>query len=36
MVILIVIQVTRFARFMNEVWRETRRLRRTLAGPVEE
>jgi hypothetical protein len=40
MVTLIIIHVaTRLARFANEVgeaWRETQRLRRTLAGPIEE
>ena len=40
MVTLIIIHVaTRLARFGSEVgetWRETQRLRRTLAGPIEE
>jgi hypothetical protein len=40
MVTLIIIHLaTRFARFANEVgeaWRETQRLRRSLAGPIEE
>jgi hypothetical protein len=40
MITLIIIQLaTRLARFGNEVsetWRETQRLRRTLAGPMEE
>ena len=40
MIMLIIIQLaTRLARFGNEVletWRETQRLRRTLAGPMEE
>ena len=40
MVTLIIIHVaTKLARFGNKVseaWRETQRLRRTLAGPVEE
>jgi hypothetical protein len=40
MVTLIIIHLaTRLARFGNEVgetWRETQRLRRTLAGPIEE
>ena len=40
MVTLIIIHLaTRFARFAGEVgeaWRETQRLRRTLAGPTEE
>ena len=40
MITLIIIQLaTRLARFGNEVretWRETQRLRRTLAGPTEE
>jgi hypothetical protein len=40
MVTLIIIHVaTRLARFADEVgeaWRETQRLRRTLAGPIEE
>jgi hypothetical protein len=40
MITLIIIQfATRLARFANEVgetWRETQRLRRSLAGPMEE
>jgi hypothetical protein len=40
MVTLIIIHVaTKLARFGNELretWRETQRLRRTLAGPMEE
>jgi hypothetical protein len=40
MVTLIIIHVaTKLARFANEVretWRETQRLRRTLAGPMDE
>ena len=40
MITLIITQfATRLARFGNEVretWRETQRLRRTLAGPTEE
>ena len=40
MVTLIIIHLaTRFARFADQVgeaWRETQRLRRTLAGPIEE
>jgi len=40
MITLIIIQLaTRLTRFGNEVretWRETQRLRRSLAGPIEE
>lgn len=40
MVTLIIVHLaTRLARFANEVgeaWREVQRLRRTLAGPIEE
>ena len=36
MIILFIIQAAKFARFLNEVWRETRRLRRSLSGPAEE
>jgi hypothetical protein len=33
---MIVITIMQFARFVNEVWHETQRLRRTLPGPTEE
>ena len=36
MIILIIIQAAKFARFLSEVWRETQRLRRSLSGPAEE
>jgi hypothetical protein len=36
MIILIIIQATKFARFMKDVWRETQRLRRSFPGPSEE
>jgi hypothetical protein len=36
MTIVIIIQATKLARFVKEVWHETRRLRRTFPGPAEE
>lgn len=36
MVLAIIIQMTKLARFAKEVWHETRRLRRAWSGPAEE
>ena len=36
MMLLLIIQLTRVARFAKEVWQETQRLRRTFPGPAGE
>lgn len=36
MMLLVIMQATRLARFASDVWQETRRLRRSLSGPAEE
>jgi hypothetical protein len=36
MILVIIIQATKLARFVKEVWHDTRRLRRTFRGPAEE
>jgi hypothetical protein len=36
MILVVIIQATKLARFVKEVWLETQRLRRTFRGPSEE
>jgi hypothetical protein len=36
MILVVIIQATKLARFAKEVWLETQRLRRTYKGPAEE
>jgi len=36
MILVVIIQATQLARFVKEVWHETRRLRRSFQGPAEE
>ena len=36
MILVVIIQATKLAHFVKEVWHETRRLRRTFRGPSEE
>jgi hypothetical protein len=35
-IIHVAIRLARFGKEVGETWRETQRLRRTLAGPIEE
>ena len=36
MILIIIIHVTKLARFVKQAWYETQRLRRTLPGPTEQ
>jgi hypothetical protein len=36
MILIIIMHVTKLARFLKEVWHKTKRLRRTLPAPTEE
>jgi hypothetical protein len=36
MILVAIIQAKKLARFVKEIWHETRRLRRTFPGPAEE